>query len=53
MGQTVFSWLRIGSVVGSCEHGNKLPGSIKDGSFLKWLSDYQHLKKDFAHGVSY
>jgi hypothetical protein len=28
-----------GPVAGCCEHGNELPGSIKGGEFLDWLSD--------------
>jgi hypothetical protein len=34
--------------VGSCEHDNELPGSIKTGKLLDYLSDYQLLKADFA-----
>jgi hypothetical protein len=26
--------------VGPCEHGNEPSGSIKDGRFLGWLSNY-------------
>jgi hypothetical protein len=29
-----FIWLRIGTVAGSCEHGNETSGSIKCGKFL-------------------
>jgi hypothetical protein len=32
---TGFIWLRIGTVVGSCEHGNEDSGSIKCGEFLR------------------
>jgi hypothetical protein len=35
-------------VVGFCEHGNELSGSIKDGEFLDYLSDYQLLNEDCA-----
>jgi hypothetical protein len=35
-------------VVGSCEHGNEPPGSIKGGEFLDYLSNYQLFKKDSA-----
>jgi hypothetical protein len=35
-----------GPMVGSYEQGNELSGSIKGGAFLKYLSDYQLLKKD-------
>jgi hypothetical protein len=31
-------------VTGSCEHGNELSGSIKDGQFLDELSDFHLLK---------
>jgi hypothetical protein len=41
-------WLRAGSRMGSCEHGNELSGSINDREFLNQLSDYQLLKKDSA-----
>jgi hypothetical protein len=30
-------------VAGSCEHGNELPGSIKDGEFRDQLSEYLHI----------
>jgi hypothetical protein len=33
-----------GPVAGTCEHGNKPSGSIKDGEFLDYLIDYQLLK---------
>jgi len=29
-----------GPAVGPCEHGNEPSGSIKDGRFLGWLSNY-------------
>jgi hypothetical protein len=35
-----------GPMVGSCEHGNELPSSIKGGEFLDQLSDNKLLKKD-------
>jgi hypothetical protein len=44
-------WLRIGTNGGlsySCEHGNELPGSIKSGEFLDYMSDCLFLKKDSA-----
>jgi hypothetical protein len=31
---TGWSWLRIGTVAGTCECGNELSGSIKCGEFL-------------------
>jgi len=31
---TGFIWLCVGTVAGSCEHGNNPSGSIKDGDFL-------------------
>jgi hypothetical protein len=31
---TVFMWPMIGSVVGPCEHGNEILGSVKGGEFL-------------------
>jgi hypothetical protein len=34
---TGFVWLRIGTMAGTCEHGNEPMGSIKDGEFI----DYQ------------
>jgi hypothetical protein len=52
---TRFIWLRIGSSVSSCEHGNESLGSIKGHGFCL-LSDYQLLKKDsaaFSSLVSY
>jgi hypothetical protein len=36
----------------SCQHGNKISGSIKGGEFLELLNDYQLLKKDFAVSLS-
>jgi len=27
-------------MVGTCEHGNDLSGSLKGGKFLDWMSDY-------------
>jgi hypothetical protein len=32
--RTGFSWLRVGTVAGSCECGNEPPGSIKCWEFL-------------------
>jgi len=37
-----------GQVAGSWEHGNELPGSIKGGEFLGYLSYCQRLKEDSA-----
>jgi hypothetical protein len=34
MGQTGFSWLRIGSGGGVCEHGNETSGSIKKAGYF-------------------
>jgi hypothetical protein len=31
---TGLSWLRTGTVAGTCEYGNEPPGSIKRGGFL-------------------
>jgi hypothetical protein len=42
------SSLGEGPVAGSCEHGKELSGSIKGGELFEYLSDYQHLKKDFT-----
>jgi hypothetical protein len=39
------TWLRIGSMMVSCEHGNEPSGATKHGKFLGQLSDY-HLLKD-------
>jgi hypothetical protein len=33
------NWMHLGSVVGSCEHGNEPLGSIKGRKFLDQLSD--------------
>jgi hypothetical protein len=33
MGQTGFGWLRIGPVVGFCEHSNEHAGSIKKAGY--------------------
>jgi hypothetical protein len=33
-------WLRIGTSGGSCEHGNKPSGSIREGEFFDKMSDY-------------
>jgi hypothetical protein len=39
-----------GPVVGSCEHGNEPSGSIKGGTFLYQLSDYQlYIKKSVSY----
>jgi len=32
--ETGWSWLRIGTDAGTCEHGDELSGSIKCGKFL-------------------
>jgi hypothetical protein len=29
---------RLGQDMGSCEHGNKTLGSVKDGEFVEWLN---------------
>jgi hypothetical protein len=39
---TGFIWLRIGTLVGSCEHSNEPSDSIK----YDYLGDYQLLKID-------
>jgi hypothetical protein len=33
-------------VTGSCEHGNEISVSIKDGEVLDWLNDYKLLDMD-------
>jgi hypothetical protein len=38
--------LEQGPVAGSCEHGNKSSGFVKDGKFLDYHSDCQLLKND-------
>jgi hypothetical protein len=43
-----FVCLRIGSMAGSCEHGNESSGSIKGEKFLDWVIDCQLFKKDCA-----
>jgi hypothetical protein len=35
-----------GPVAGSCDHGNELPGSMNDGEFLEYPSNYQLLDED-------
>jgi hypothetical protein len=40
-------------VVGSCEHGNELSGSVKCGEFLEITSGYQLRKKDSAMWIFY
>jgi hypothetical protein len=37
-----------GPMVGSCEHGNKLSGSIKFWEILEYLSDWRLLKEGSA-----
>jgi len=44
----VCTWLRIGPVVGACEHSNEPFGPIKGREFLGWLSDCLLVKKDSA-----
>jgi hypothetical protein len=39
-----FIWLRMGSIVASCEHNNEPLGSIKGGEFLDQMSNCQLLK---------
>lgn len=39
-----------GSLMVSCEHGNKPSGSIKGWSFLDYLTNYQLFKKISALG---
>jgi hypothetical protein len=34
--------------VSACKHGNEPSGSITDGEFLDYLSDYQLLKTESA-----
>jgi hypothetical protein len=34
-----------GSLMASCEHGNKLTGFIKDGGYLDHLTNYQLFKR--------
>jgi hypothetical protein len=41
-------WLRRGTVEASCEHCNKLSGSIKFWEILEWMSDWRLLKKGSA-----
>jgi hypothetical protein len=35
-------------VTGSCEYGNEISGSIKDGKFIDQVSNYQFLKEKYA-----
>jgi hypothetical protein len=41
-------WLRMGTVEGSCEHGNEPSGSKKCWEVLEWLHNVQLLKKGSA-----
>lgn len=37
------NWIYVaqkGLVVGSCDHDNEHPGSIKCGEILDWVNDY-------------
>jgi hypothetical protein len=45
-----FIWLRVGTVMGSCEHGNKHMGFIKR-EFLDYLSNYNR-RIILLHGVT-
>jgi hypothetical protein len=45
---TGLSWLRIGPVEGSCEHGNEPSGSIKCWEVLEYVHNWQLLKKGSA-----
>jgi hypothetical protein len=38
-------------VVGCCEDGNEMSGSIKSGEFLGRFSDYQLLKRNLLNGI--
>jgi hypothetical protein len=38
--------INVGTMTGSCEHGNEPSGPIKGGEFLDYLSDCQLLMKD-------
>jgi hypothetical protein len=44
MGRTEFSWLRIGSRVGFCEHGNETSDSIRKQDIFDKLSNNQLFK---------
>jgi hypothetical protein len=44
MGQTGFNWLRIGPVVGFCEHAEEPSGSIRKQDIFDKLSDNQLFK---------
>jgi len=48
IGWEVVDWIRLGPVVGFCEHGNEPSDSIKGGEFLDYMSDYQLLKDSDA-----
>jgi hypothetical protein len=47
-----WSGSELGSVEGSCEHGNEPTGSIKCWDVLEWLHNWQLLKKGPAPWVS-
>jgi hypothetical protein len=42
------NWLRIGPLVGSCEHSNESMGCIKGRKFLDQPSDFEIIMKDSA-----
>jgi hypothetical protein len=47
-----FVWLRIKTVVGSCECDNEPSGSIKYGKFLEELRTIRFSGGTLLHGVS-
>jgi hypothetical protein len=42
---TGFVWLRIGQMIGSCEHSNELSGSITFWHSFDQLNEYYLLRK--------
>jgi hypothetical protein len=55
IGSEGVDWILLGqegTVAGSCEHGNELPGSIKGGKFFDCQSD-SFSRMALFHGVSF
>jgi len=48
---TGFSWLRCGTVEGSCEYGHKISGSRKDADYAD-LGEYDIFNKVFNPQIS-
>jgi hypothetical protein len=46
-------WLRRGTRVGSCEHGNETSGSGNGGEFLCQRSNMHYSRRTLIHGASW